>query len=398
MRGAIEAGVVRRLAGRPSLIGMIATLGLSQFILLSALLINSDGVSGFTFPQPTFLPSFTMGRMPVGTPYVAMLLLAPVLLVALAWFLRRSRQGLAIRAAADDPDAAALEGIRSPRMATLAWAIAGGIAAFSAILVTPTTAGQSIETLGPELLLKGLAGAVIARMSSIPIAIAASVGIGVLEQVLLSNPDTRGLVPVVLGVVIVVALLRQPALGRAAQERVGWRRVGPPPVPAAYQQLRGVRWTPRVLVAVGASVAVGLAYLVSNETASVLTGVTGFALVGLSVGLITGVAGQLSLGQFAYAGIGAATSVQLVSATGSFVLGVTAGVRGGGAGLGPRRDPGAAAARARARGVHAGLRAGHHAPGCCDWTSSSATVSPRPSPPGGATRSSSPATTTSSPW
>src|SRR6187397_2532340 len=40
--GAIEAGVVRRLAGRPSLIGMIATLGLSQFILLTALLINSD--------------------------------------------------------------------------------------------------------------------------------------------------------------------------------------------------------------------------------------------------------------------------------------------------------------------------------------------------------------------
>ncbi len=326
LSGAIEVGVVRRLAGRPSLIGMIATLGLSQVILFSALLINSDGVSGFTFPQPSFLPSFTVGRTPVGPPYLAMFLLGPLLLLGLARFLRTSRQGLAIRAAADDVDAAALEGIRAPRMASLAWAIAGGIAAFSAILVTPTTSGQSIETLGPDLLLKGLAGAVIARMSSIPIAVGASLGVGVLEQVLLSNPDTRDLVPVVLGLVIVAALLRQPELGRAGQERIGWRRVGAPPVPAAYNELRVIRWTPRVLTGVLVLVAVALAYLVSNDTASVLTGVAGFALVGLSVGLITGVAGQLSLGQFAYAGIGAAVSVHLVDSSGNFVIGILGGV------------------------------------------------------------------------
>ena len=37
--------------GPPRLVGMIATLGLSQLILVMSLLINSDGVSGFTFPQ-----------------------------------------------------------------------------------------------------------------------------------------------------------------------------------------------------------------------------------------------------------------------------------------------------------------------------------------------------------
>jgi trk system potassium uptake protein TrkA len=46
-------------------------------------------------------------------------------------------------------------------------------------------------------------------MSSIPIAIAASLGIGVIEQLLLSNPDTRGLVTVVIALIIVTALLRQ---------------------------------------------------------------------------------------------------------------------------------------------------------------------------------------------
>ncbi len=211
-------------------------------------------------------------------------------------------------------------------MTTLAWSIAGGVAAFSAILVTPTTAGSSIDTLGPELLLKGLAGAVIARMSSIPIAIAASVGVGVLEQVLLSNPDTRSLVSVVIGASIVIALLRQPAFGRALQERGGWRRIVVAPLPAAYREVRSIRWLPRVLTALAVTLAVGLAYVVSNETASVLVSIAGFALVGLSVGLLTGTSGQLSLGQFAFAGIGAAASVHLVEATENFVLGAAGGV------------------------------------------------------------------------
>ncbi|KQW53689.1 hypothetical protein ASC77_05330 [Nocardioides sp. Root1257] len=326
LSGLVEVVVVRRLEGRPSLVGMIATLGLSQLILVSALLINTDGVSGFTFPKPTHLPTFQIQSLPIGTPYVAMLLLAPVVLAGLGWFLKYHRMGMAIRAAADDPDIARLEGIPARWMATLSWSIAGGIAAFSAILVTPTTTGAGMDGLGPDLLLKGLAGAVIARMSSIPIAIAASLGIGVIEQLLLSNPDTRDLVTVVIALIIVVALLRQPQLGRSGQDKGRWRRVVLPPLPASYRTVRSIVWLPRVCVAVGILVAVGLAYVVSNDTASVLTLVSGYTLVGLSVGLLTGVSGQLSLGQFAYAGIAAAASVHITASSHSFLFGALCGV------------------------------------------------------------------------
>ena len=260
LSGGIEIAVVRRLSGRPSLVGMIATLGLSQLILVCSLLINTDGVSGFTYPKPTGLPTFDIGSAPIGTPYVAMLLLAPLLLAALSWFLRRHRLGIAIRAAADDVETARLEGVPAHLMATLAWAGAGGIAAFSAILVTPTTAGAGMEGLGPDLLLKGLAGAVLARMASIPVAIAASLGVGVVEQLLLSNPDTRGLVTVAIAVIIVAALLRQPELGRTGQDKGLWRRVVLPPPPAEYRRVRSIRWLPRLSVALGMTVAVGLAY------------------------------------------------------------------------------------------------------------------------------------------
>jgi ABC-type branched-subunit amino acid transport system ATPase component/ABC-type branched-subunit amino acid transport system permease subunit len=325
----IEILVVRRLEGRPSMVGMIATLGLSQLILVMALLVNSDGVSGFTFPKPTGLPTFKIQSLPVGTPYVAMLILAPLMMAALGWFLRYHRMGIGIRAAADDPDIAALDGIPARWMATLAWTFAGGIAAFSAILVTPTTAGSGMDGLGPDLLLKGLVGAVIARMSSIPIAIGASLGIGVLEQLLLSNPDTSGLVTVAIAVIIVIALLRQPGLGRAGQDKGRWRRVVLAPLPPAYHSVRSIVWLPRVGVAVGIVVAFGLARVVSNDTASVLTQVAGYTLVGLSVGLLTGLSGQLSLGQFAYAGIAAAASIHVASATGSFLIGVLCGMASG---------------------------------------------------------------------
>ncbi len=322
----IEVVVVRRLAGRPSLIGMIATLGLSQFILIMALVINSDGVSGFTFPQPPYLPTWEVDSLPIGPPYIAMFILGPCLLAGLSWFLRQHRLGMAIRAAADDPDAAQLEGIPARRMATLSWGIAGGIAAFSAILVTPTTSGQGMDGLGADLLLKGLAGAVIGRMSSIPIAVGASIGIGLLEQFLLSNPATADLDIVFIGVVILVALLRQPILGRAGQERVGLRRVVVPPLPEAYRKVAAITWLPRVTVTLLGCVMIGLAYTVTNGTASVFTSVIGFTLVGLSVGLVTGVAGQLSLGQFAYAGIAAAGSMHVADATGSFLFGILAGM------------------------------------------------------------------------
>ncbi|MET7425114.1 ATP-binding cassette domain-containing protein [Dactylosporangium sp. NPDC005555] len=317
----VEAGVVRRLRHRSRVIGMIATLGLSQFILVVSLLVNRQGVSGATFPKPPGLPSFTVGRTPVGPAFTAMLILTPLLLVALALFLKRSRHGLAIRAAADQPSAALLDGVAAPRMATVAWAIAGGIAAFSAILVTPTQGAQSIDTLGPDLLLKGLAGAVIARLSSIPVAFAASLGIGVLEQVLLSGSSGTGLVQVVLGATILIALLRQPRLGRRDTDDGGWARSGAAPLTGPWP----VRHLGKLVAAAGFLFAAALAYLVDNQTASALTTVAGFTLVALSVLVVTGVAGELSLGQFAFAGIGGAVSVRVGADTGNFFAGVVAG-------------------------------------------------------------------------
>lgn len=312
--GALGAGtemvVVRRLSGRPRVIGMIATLGLAQFILVLALLVDRDSFSGSTYPKPPGLPAFTIGTTAVGSSLTAMLVLTPVLLAGLAFFLRRTRYGIAIRAAADHPDAATVNGVPAPRMTSLAWAVAGGVAAFSSILLTPTQGVQSIESLGPELLLRGLAGAVIARMTSLPIAFSASVAVGVLEQVLLSR-ETAGFVDVVLGVAILISLLRQRQAGRGA-EHAAWPRVT-------------TSGLPKTLMVLLLGAGIGLAYVVSNSTASILTTICGYALVGMSVVLVTGIAGELSLGQFGFAGIGAAIAIHVAGSSGNMFLGTLAG-------------------------------------------------------------------------
>jgi ABC-type branched-subunit amino acid transport system ATPase component/ABC-type branched-subunit amino acid transport system permease subunit len=76
-----------------------------------------------------------------------------------------------------------------------------------------------------------------------------------------------------------------------------------------------------LLIALVAVAAILPAFL-SNETAAVLTFIMAFSLVGLSIGVITGLAGQLSLGQFALAGVGATASFVVTAHTHNIVAGL----------------------------------------------------------------------------
>src|SRR5207249_12098940 len=123
--------------------------------------------------------------------------------------LRRGRLGVAMRASASNADAARMAGILAGRMSALAWGMAGVLAAYTAILVLPTRGFSTGAFLGPGLLLRGLACAVVARMVSLPISVAAGVAFGVCEQLLLANYPRGGLVELVLFVIILVALATQ---------------------------------------------------------------------------------------------------------------------------------------------------------------------------------------------
>lgn len=315
-----EVAIVRRLRNAPRLMSIVATLGVGQFLLvLSAVLATTQ--SGFLFPQPPGVPEFHIGTLRVTQAYSGMLLFAPVVVFAITLFLRRSRFGLAIRSAAANPEAARMAGIFAGRMSSLSWAIAGGVSAFTAILVFPSRGVSGSESFGPSLLMRALAGAVIARMNSLPAALAAGVGLGVIEQLLLWNYPRAGLVEVALFVTILVALLVQRGVGGREDEKGSWAAVQTfRPLPDAVRQIWAVRHLGMIAAVALVVVAAIANVVVSNATAITLVGMMGFAIIGLSVGIITGLGGQLSLGQFALGGIGATVSFYVSSRTGNFAL------------------------------------------------------------------------------
>ncbi|MHB8669245.1 MAG: ABC transporter permease subunit [Acidimicrobiales bacterium] len=326
--GIVEVGVMRRLRTAPKLMAMVATLGVSQVLLLLSLVVNGQAAAGQFFPKPPFLPEFKIGALTVTSAHSAMLVMTPLVVGGLVLFFRLSRIGLATRAAAANPEAARLDGVFASRMSTLSWVIAGGVSAFTALLVLPTQGFVTGEALGPGLLVRALVASVIARMENLPMALGAGVAVGVIEQVLLWNYPRSGLVEMALFVAILVALLFQRRPGEREGKEASWAAVQPwPPLPRAARQLKSVRRIGPALAASSLAVGLMLPIVITNRAAIVLVTIMGYALVGLSVSIVTGLGGQLTLGQFALAGVGATVSYVFTRGFGSFEVGaVVAGL------------------------------------------------------------------------
>src|SRR6478609_8913451 len=317
-----EAAIVRRLHGQPLLMGVVVTLLLSQFLLGLSSAINADAQFETQFPKPAGFPSFTLDTLVVVPSYTAILVLSPFVVLALAVLLRKTRFGLAIRATASNPDAAWAAGISPTKVSMRTWAIAGAIAAFSAILLGPTSLG----ILGPSLMLRGLVAAAIARFENIGVAFVAGIGIGVLDIVVRSQDATSGLADVILALVaLIVLLLRPPKTTRESADDGNWTRLALPRIDKAYVPL----WPARNFGVVAGVFFLLMALFVmplftDNQSAFILSTTMAIGIVALSVLVLTGRAGQLSLGQFAVAGISAVVSVKVVDETGQFWLGIAA--------------------------------------------------------------------------
>lgn len=317
----VEVVAVRRLRNAPAMMSVIATLGAAAFLFTAGFAINNTVHNGADYPQPPGLPELSVGALIITPAYAAQLLVTPVLVVGLAVFLRRSRYGIAIRAAADNRDNATMRGINPSRMSLLAWGIAGAIAAYAAILQAPTQGFTILDqSIGPGLLVRALLLAVIARLASLPVALGSGVVLGVVEGVLLFNNPTGGNVEALLFIGIMVALLAQSRQGGREREQGSFLAVAPNrPLPEPMARLWAVRNLGK-LAAVGMFVVLALFLFASNAAAFTMTRLIAFTLVGLSVYIVSGLTGQLSLGQFALAGIGALFSVHIAASGVNFVV------------------------------------------------------------------------------
>jgi branched-chain amino acid transport system permease protein len=236
-------------------------------------------------------------------------------LAVLTWFLLRSEAGMAVRGMAENMDRARLLGIPVNQLSLLLWSAAGGLAALTVVLRAPTEGVPLTAAAGPTVLLPALAAAVIFGMRSLSGAFVAGVLLGVLDQLVLWNVDNAAPTSVVLLAVIVVALLLQRRSGhRADDSESSWSMVGVGHgLSRAYASLDDVR---RARIVLGTLLAVGVVALPVLGTDSQVnfgTITLAYALVALSLVVLTGWGGVVSLGQVGVTGLGAVVTANLIA-------------------------------------------------------------------------------------
>lgn len=314
----VELTVIRRLFDAPRVVVLIATVGVAELLLLFRLVLPD--IEGFHRYPSAFEGRWAIGPLFVRSEQLIVLILVPCVIGTLAWFLTRTLTGTAIRGAAANATASRLMGVNVKLLSTLVWALAGGLSAAAAVVVRPmeNSPVSVVAALDTRILVVALAAALVGRMRSLPAAVLAGVGIGITERVLLINwPDDPGLVTlVVLLVVLVMAMRSDQDEGRRASWSFASSR---PPI---NPKIRALWWGRHIdHVAVLAAVAAGVLLPVIVELPSrqqLYSRVLITALVALSVTVLTGWAGQLSLGQFAFVGAGAFTTATVMREGGTF--------------------------------------------------------------------------------
>jgi ABC-type branched-subunit amino acid transport system permease subunit len=210
-----------------------------------------------------------------------------------------------MRAMAENADSARLSGIWVRRTSTVAWTVAGVLSAFTAILAAPGQTSSLTEVLSPELLLLALTAAMVGAMVSLTMAFVAAIGVGVVQEILVWNLQSTAQVDLILFVLVsVVLLVRIAALqtGPRRDERSTW-----------LEGTRGLRRTDSLLrrkvgttgVVLAAVVAALLPLVLNVGRDFLFSQICIYAVIALSLTVLTGWAGQVSLGQFGLVACGA---------------------------------------------------------------------------------------------
>lgn len=324
--------VVRPLHRAPPLVMVVSAVGVT--IVLQALVSLRFGTDPITVAP--LLPQDTVTLAGTSVPADRLYLVALLGAVALAasFLSRRTRFGLVSRAATESRVAVELLGYSAARISAINWVIGAVVAALFGILLAP------IAGLSPGgyslLIVPALVAALAGRLSSIWATVAAGLTLGVLQsqatRVSLPwewlGPQTiRIVLPFVALIIVLVAVgTPVPSRGTLKTDRL----------PAARASGRPLRAAALVLV-VGA----GATLVSSDGYRSALTVTLIGALLCLSLVILTGLSGQISLAQMSFAGIagfvlsGAATGWglpfpaapvlgALVAAAGGAVVGLAA--------------------------------------------------------------------------
>jgi branched-chain amino acid transport system permease protein len=310
---AVEFVLFRRIHGATVERSLMVTLGLLVILLgVATIFWSSPDVirsvpSYFTQSDGNVLSVHLFGSNGVTIQYqqIMFVVIAAVVSIGLGLFLRRVRLGVAMRAVVDDPQLVAMAGAKPYRMSQAGWVLGFMLAAVAGVLLAPVVGQTGLTADQLTLLaLNGFAAAVVGRLRSLPMTFLGAIVLGLITQYCvgyLPGHINAGLASVLTEVIPVaflfLVLLVIPAARLAPAGRLAVR--AGPKVVTARQSVAGA-----ILLIAGMVV---LSAMVGDTALSTLTQGLAFGIVGLSLVLLVGYAGQVSLCLLTFMGIGAFT-------------------------------------------------------------------------------------------
>jgi branched-subunit amino acid ABC-type transport system permease component len=276
----------------------------------------------FSPPAPFFVAYglvWRIGGVPIDGQELCVVVATLGVLIVLTGVLRSRRFGLPIRAAVESPKLLELSGVDSKWVLRASWMISTALAALAGVLYAPTTTQVEPQYFS-LVLVAAIAAAALAGLRNLPIAVLGGIGLGVVEGVMQGYvpPDNiwnTALVPSLPFFILLVLLVFHPTLRHLEDTTDPMAAVEPPPPtpalalrpPVIDKAIRRWRW-PLLFVAV-----FGVVLFVPTLWTASLTIGASLAIIFMSITLLTGLAGQISLAQALFAGIGAAAAGELAN-------------------------------------------------------------------------------------
>jgi ABC-type branched-subunit amino acid transport system permease subunit len=324
---AVELLIIRRFFAAPRLAVTVLTIALAGLlaelggVVLSLPIFPEEAASATQVELTAALKlpfrhfEFHIGNPPLaidfGFAHIFAIVVTIGALVGLGAFFRYSRAGVAVRASAENAERAELLGISVKALSTLVWGIAGFLSGLGVILTGTVSRGADVGGVAPITLVPALAAAVLGMMRSVPLAVFAAVAISVVRESFGWSFQGQGaLIDVGLFVLVLASLLIQRKRLQRSEvaDTSSWTATEEiRPTPKELSGVGGIRAWRSIFIGVGSALVLLYPWLTP-------TGATNFggfiAIVGIviaSLVVLTGWAGQVSLGQFAFVAVGAVT-------------------------------------------------------------------------------------------
>ncbi|MGA2930593.1 MAG: ABC transporter permease [Acidimicrobiales bacterium] len=304
--------VIRRFRRSPRLILTVATIGLSQLLVVLSLLIPRIwGQTPIASAVVTFPWHLAWHIAPIvfdANDLVAVIVSLACLAAVSIWF-TRSDIGIAVQAAGDRRDRASMLGIPVGRLQSITWVVAG-VLSFVSIFFQATILGLPLDpTYGLTALVTALAALALGNFTELPVIAASAVALGILQQgVAWDDPTNPALgLAVLAGVVFAAIVVRQLLARRTDREAESTLALAGSvrELPVALRDLTEVRVGSPTAALVAFAAACTLPLWMGPGELIRTSALVVLAIVGCSVVVLTGWSGQVSLGQMSFAAVGA---------------------------------------------------------------------------------------------